>query len=212
MVSWLLNRFGIINSLMINAALALVAILTFILHPGLAFIAFANIARYTFSETLDIPARELLYFPLSGRLRERAQTFANGMLAPMAQGAAGVALLVIVPFFDSPIGLAFIALLFAAIWLFAAFRGEVIRTIKALADRRCLMALSGAAFLGPTIGVWLSLVAVKHTQAGIAMTLMSTFPVVVIPLAMIVHKERPSYRSVLGAIIAVIGVAMLFIE
>jgi drug/metabolite transporter (DMT)-like permease len=41
---------------------------------------------------------------------------------------------------------------------------------------------------------------------------MSTFPVVIIPLIMIVHKEHPSYRAVLGAIIAVAGVAMLFIE
>jgi len=100
----------------------------------------------------------------------------------------------------------------AAIWLVAGVRGEIRKTLKALADKRCLAALSGAAFLGPTIGVWLSLVAVKNTQAGIAATIMSTFPVVVIPLAMIVHKEKPSYRSVLGAIIAVAGVALLFIE
>ncbi len=101
---------------------------------------------------------------------------------------------------------------FVAIWIFAAARGEIIDTVKALADKRCLAALSGAAFLGPTIGVWLSLVAVQHTQAGIAATLMSTFPVVIIPLTIIVHKERPSYRAVLGAVIAIAGVAMLFIE
>jgi drug/metabolite transporter (DMT)-like permease len=99
-----------------------------------------------------------------------------------------------------------------AIWIVAAMRREVIVTVKAMADLRCLLTLSGAAFLGPTIGVWLSLVAVKHTEAGIAATLMSTFPVVIIPLTMIVHGERPSYRGVLGAIIAVAGVALLFIE
>jgi drug/metabolite transporter (DMT)-like permease len=101
---------------------------------------------------------------------------------------------------------------FIAIWIVAAIRGEVVRTLKALSDKRCLLALSGAAFLGPTIGVSLSLVAVKNTQAGIAATLMSTFPVVIIPLTMIIYKERPTYRAVLGAIIAVVGVAMLFIE
>lgn len=101
---------------------------------------------------------------------------------------------------------------FIAIWIVAIARGEIINTVKALADLKCLAALAGAAFLGPTIGVWLSLLAVQHTQAGIAATLMSTFPVVIIPLTMIVHKERPSYRSVLGAIIAIAGVAMLFIE
>ena len=100
----------------------------------------------------------------------------------------------------------------AAIWIVAAMRGEIIATVKTLSDRRSLLTLCGAAFLGPTVGVWLSLVSVKHTQAGIAATLMSTFPVVIIPLIMIVHHERPSYRGVLGAIIAVAGVAMLFIE
>jgi drug/metabolite transporter (DMT)-like permease len=99
-----------------------------------------------------------------------------------------------------------------SIWLVAVFRGEIIQTIKSLADIKAAYALSGAAMLGPTVGVWLSLVAVKYTEAGIAATLMSTFPVVIIPMTMITHKERPSYRSVLGAIIAVIGVAMLFIE
>jgi drug/metabolite transporter (DMT)-like permease len=101
---------------------------------------------------------------------------------------------------------------FVSIWIVAAVRGEIINTLKALADKRCLLALSGAAFLGPTVGVWFSLVAVKYTQAGIAATLMSTFPVVIIPMMMIFYKERPSYRVVLGAIVAVAGVAMLFIE
>ncbi len=101
---------------------------------------------------------------------------------------------------------------FVSIWIVAAARGEIIDTLKVLTNKRCLLSLSGAAFLGPTIGVWLSLVAVKYTQAGIAATLMSTFPVVIIPMMMIFYKERPSYRAVLGAIVAVAGVAMLFIE
>lgn len=114
----------------------------------------------------------------------------------------------------NPMSATLIRMIFAfiAIWVVAIFRGEVKRTLKALADRRCLAALSGAAFLGPTVGVSLSLLAVKHAQAGVAATLMSTFPVVIIPLTMIIYKERPSYRAVLGAIIAVAGVAMLFIE
>jgi drug/metabolite transporter (DMT)-like permease len=99
-----------------------------------------------------------------------------------------------------------------AIWVTAAIRREIIGTIKSLINWDAVRALLGASFLGPTVGVWLSLVAVKYTEAGIAATLMSTFPVVVIPLAMIIHKERPTRRSVLGAIIAVSGVAMLFIE
>ncbi len=58
----------------------------------------------------------------------------------------------------------------------------------------------------------MSMVAVKYTQAGIAATIMSTFPIVVIPLTMIVYKEKPTTRSVVGSIVAIIGVALLFIK
>ena len=122
LVSWLLRKFGILSSLMINAILALLVIFAFALHPTLMLIALANIARYAFSETLDVPARELLYFPLAGRLRERAQTFANGILAPLAQGLAGLTLLLLVPLLSGIISLAVFAMLFAGIWLYAIYR------------------------------------------------------------------------------------------
>ncbi|MFH1699343.1 MAG: DMT family transporter [Candidatus Zixiibacteriota bacterium] len=114
----------------------------------------------------------------------------------------------------NPLSATFIRMFSSAIiiWIFAGFRGELISTFRAITSRKVIYALVGAAFLGPTIGVWMSLVAVKHTQAGIAATIMSSFPVVVILLVMIFYKERPTPRSVLGAVIAVIGVAMLFIE
>lgn len=98
-----------------------------------------------------------------------------------------------------------------AIWIVAVVRGEMRATVGAIKDQKAMMALWGAALLGPTIGVWMSLTAVQHTEAGIAATIMSTFPIIVIPLTMIVHKERPTYRSILGAMIAIAGVAMLFV-
>ena len=113
-----------------------------------------------------------------------------------------------------PMSATFIRMLAAglAIWIVAAARREIVATLKSLADTKATRALLGAAFLGPTIGVWMSLVAVQHTEAGIAAAIMATYPVVIIPLTMLVHKERPTYRSVLGAIVAVAGVAMLFIQ
>lgn len=119
--SLLLKKVGILNSLLINASLAVIAILAFIAHPSLALIAIANIARYTFSETLDIPARELLYFPLAGRLRERAQTFANGILAPLAQGLGGLMLVALVPLLHNVVHIGYIATFFALVWLSSIF-------------------------------------------------------------------------------------------
>jgi len=55
-------------------------------------------------------------------------------------------------------------------------------------------------------------VAVSHTQAGIAATLMAPVPVFILPLVRIVYGEQVSLRAGLGAIIAVGGVALLFLR
>jgi len=78
------------------------------------------------------------------------------------------------------------------------------------ADRRVLTATLVATALGPITGIWLSLVAVRNTQAGIASTILAMVPVFVLPAVAWVNKERLSPRSVLGAVLAVAGVAVLF--
>lgn len=67
------------------------------------------------------------------------------------------------------------------------------------------------AIFGPVLGVTLSLYAVQHTQTGIASSIMSTTPLLIIPLSVLIHKERVSVRSVVGTAIALVGVAILFL-
>ncbi len=67
-------------------------------------------------------------------------------------------------------------------------------------------------FFGPYLGVTLSMLSVKYTDAGIAATLMSTVPVMMLPMVMALEKERPSLRAVLGAVIAVVGIGLLFVR
>jgi drug/metabolite transporter (DMT)-like permease len=67
----------------------------------------------------------------------------------------------------------------------------------------------GACF-GPFLGVSLSLVAVKYTYVGIAATIIALVPVMVIPMVIIVYREKVSLRAVLGAILALAGVALLY--
>jgi len=71
------------------------------------------------------------------------------------------------------------------------------------------LAMLGSA-IGPFIGVTLSLVAVRNAQTGIAATIMAISPILLIPAAAWIHKERITWRAVAGAILAVGGVAMLF--
>jgi drug/metabolite transporter (DMT)-like permease len=64
---------------------------------------------------------------------------------------------------------------------------------------------------GPFLGVSFSLYAVQHTHAGIASTIMSIVPILIIPPAVLFLKQKVTLREIIGAIISVIGVAMFFI-
>jgi len=81
----------------------------------------------------------------------------------------------------------------------------------ALGDRQAMARTGLGAFFGPFLGVSLSLVAVVHTQAGVAATLMSLVPVMIIPPAIMLFKEQVSSRAVLGSLLAVGGSALLFL-
>lgn len=68
------------------------------------------------------------------------------------------------------------------------------------------------AIVGPFLGVWMCLVALDKTPLlGVAQTLVSLSPVLILPLSVTVLKERVSPRAVIGAVIAVAGAAVLFI-
>jgi len=64
-------------------------------------------------------------------------------------------------------------------------------------------------FFGPFLGVSLSLIAVQHTMTGVAATIMSITPVMILPLAWWLRRERASARAALGAAVAVLGTAVL---
>lgn len=65
--------------------------------------------------------------------------------------------------------------------------------------------------IGPFLGITFSLIAVAYTFVGIASTLMSTVPIVMLPIIVFYYKEKISMISILGAFIAVSGVAILFL-
>jgi drug/metabolite transporter (DMT)-like permease len=95
-------------------------------------------------------------------------------------------------------------------FVFAVTRGwESLRS--ALQDRRTVVLSSTGGFLSVTLGVSFSLLAVQHTSTGIASTIMSIVPVLIIPPAVLLFRERVTAREVTGAVIAVAGVALLFL-
>ena len=94
--------------------------------------------------------------------------------------------------------------------LIAAVRGWP-RMGEALRDRRGVGFAAIGAFFGPFLGVSLSLFAVRHTVSGVAASIMAVQPVLIIPLVVLLHRERVGIGGVAGALVAVAGVALLFL-
>jgi drug/metabolite transporter (DMT)-like permease len=71
--------------------------------------------------------------------------------------------------------------------------------------------LLAGSITGPFLGVWLSLIAVQRTQIGVASTLMALPPVFLLPIGHFVFKERIGLEAIAGTLVAIGGVALLFL-
>ena len=91
----------------------------------------------------------------------------------------------------------------------AAIPRQGVHMRAALGDRRALGFIAGGTLTGPVFGVWLSLVALAHSNTAVASTLLATSPLFVIPLVRVVHGRRASARAWIGALVAIAGVALL---
>lgn len=80
---------------------------------------------------------------------------------------------------------------------------------EAFADRSAVRAMYLGVLLGPIIGVTCSLIAARHLDVAIAQTIMSMVPFVVMGIASVLERKPLPMRSLLGAVIAVIGVVLL---
>jgi len=66
--------------------------------------------------------------------------------------------------------------------------------------------------LGPYLGITFSLISIEYTKVGIAATLMTTVPIIMLPMVKYIYKERLSWRAITGAVIAVLGIALIFLR
>lgn len=85
------------------------------------------------------------------------------------------------------------------------------RVGSALKNKNAMSTMTLGSFFGPFLGVSFSLVAVKYAATGVAATIMSIVPILIIPPSIILFKEKVSVREITGALIAVAGVAILFL-
>lgn len=83
--------------------------------------------------------------------------------------------------------------------------------LGAINDLKAMKFMTLGSFTGPFLGVSFSLLAVQHTDTGVAATLMALTPVMIIPPAILLKKEKIHLLEILGALISVGGVALFFL-
>lgn len=93
------------------------------------------------------------------------------------------------------------------IWMM--IRRPIPERLKPLRSPRFLIIIAATAFASTFLAIWLQQTALKYTATGIAQALSATSPLFVIPIAALMG-DRVSLRAIVGAIVALIGVWILF--
>ncbi len=73
---------------------------------------------------------------------------------------------------------------------------------------KAMMIVTLGSLVGPFAGVILYMIALRHCPAGIVATIVCTTPVLILPFAILLYRERVSLRAAGGAVISVLGVAL----
>lgn len=83
--------------------------------------------------------------------------------------------------------------------------------VNAARDSKAMKFTFLATLVGPFLGVSLSLMATLHTHAGIAQTIMSITPVLILWPSYFFFHQKITTKEIIGAVISVLGVSLFFI-
>lgn len=98
----------------------------------------------------------------------------------------------------------------AALLLYFGATGRLRGTLGSLRDGRATAFIGLGALTGPVLGVVLSLIAIAKAPMGVAATLMSLSPILLLPVSHFVFKEKVGGHAILGTLLALAGAAALF--
>jgi drug/metabolite transporter (DMT)-like permease len=99
-----------------------------------------------------------------------------------------------------------------ALWTWQFLRGELVPNFRRLKDTHAALLIGLGALFGPVIGVVLSLYAINHAHyLGVASTIMSLSPVLILPFSVFVEKERVGFRAATGTVISIVGAGAMFL-
>ncbi len=98
------------------------------------------------------------------------------------------------------------------LWGITFARRQLKQTIKPMVDQpKAAWLIVLGSFLGPFLGVTFSLFALQHATVGVASTLASLSPVVLLPVGYFFFKERFGWPSIIGTLLAMLGVSLFFL-
>jgi drug/metabolite transporter (DMT)-like permease len=81
----------------------------------------------------------------------------------------------------------------------------------AVTNRKAMIPITIGSFFGPFLGVSFSLMAVQHTNTGVASTIMAMVPIFIIPPSILFFKHRITVREMIGTVISLVGVTLFFL-
>ena len=137
---------------------------------------------------------------------------ALGVLGVICQ-AAGSALTKVAAPEASALGVSIVRLTAGVIGLLVVLTvmGRIQNIVVPMRHPRSAALLIAATFLGTYLGIWLMNAGLLGAKIGIAATLNATSPIFVLPIAAVVLGERITPRAVVGAVVAIAGVALLML-
>ena len=97
-----------------------------------------------------------------------------------------------------------------ALLLYFGATGRLRDSLASLGDGRAAAFIGLGAVTGPVLGVVLSLIAIGRASMGVAATLMSLSPVILLPVSPFLFKEKVGGHAILGTLLALAGAAALF--
>jgi drug/metabolite transporter (DMT)-like permease len=101
----------------------------------------------------------------------------------------------------------------AALWGMTFIQGQANSTFKSSRENPgAVKIIALGALIGPVLGVSASLLAVQHAEIGVASTLMALPPVFLLPISYFFFKERFGWQAIAGTLVAMLGVALLFLK
>lgn len=143
--------------------------------------------------------------------RHRVIGVALAVLAAFAQAGGTVLSKIGMQCGYDPLGASHIRMLtgLGAFLILITCLGRWGQVAAALRRRKPMLQVALGATTGPFLGVWLNLLALSLAAVGVVNTIIATNPVLILPVAILLDRERVSPRAWAGALVAVAGVAWL---